>query len=240
MQMKKKLLLGLTTTSRSDWREKIEEIEKFNIKEIALFPTCLEIEDRKKMYSLLEGTGLNKIPFVHLRHDMESWELDHLKDRYGTEVFNVHSDSRGIDLINKNNKYRDIICVENHYGDLDTQRNFTVDAFEKNNIAGACLDLAHLKNEELLYPDKYLQTKKVIDTYPIMCNHISAIAKEPYSLPGEMRNDLDLHYLIDWNDLEYQKTFPNRYFSNIIALELENTFEEQLRVKSHISKWLNI
>jgi len=56
--MEKKILLGLTTTPKSDWREKVREIEKFRIKEIALFPTMLEMKGRKKLYGLLERTNL--------------------------------------------------------------------------------------------------------------------------------------------------------------------------------------
>jgi len=39
---KRNILLGLTTTPRSDWRGKVEEIKKFKIKELALFPTFLK------------------------------------------------------------------------------------------------------------------------------------------------------------------------------------------------------
>jgi len=45
--MKRKVLLGLTTTFGSDWRAKIKEIDKLKIQEIALFPTCLGEKNRK-------------------------------------------------------------------------------------------------------------------------------------------------------------------------------------------------
>lgn len=71
--MKHKILLGLTTTPKSDWREKVKEIEKFGIKELALFPTFLSPDERKELYTLLEKTKIKNIPHVHLRDDMEEW-----------------------------------------------------------------------------------------------------------------------------------------------------------------------
>ena len=54
----KKILLGLTTTPGSDWRKKVSEIDKLGLKELALFPTCLNEQERKELYGLLEKTKL--------------------------------------------------------------------------------------------------------------------------------------------------------------------------------------
>ena len=60
--MAKKILLGLTTiTPGGEWRNKIKEIDELGLKEIALFPTCLKIDERKELYQLLEKTKLKKI-----------------------------------------------------------------------------------------------------------------------------------------------------------------------------------
>mgnify|MGYP000054681782 CR=1 FL=1 len=48
MENKHEILLGLTTTPNSDWKGKVEEMKKFGIKKIALFPTFLPIEKRKE------------------------------------------------------------------------------------------------------------------------------------------------------------------------------------------------
>ncbi|MDD5464316.1 MAG: hypothetical protein PHP62_04145, partial [Candidatus Moranbacteria bacterium] len=69
--MKHEILLGLTTTPKSDWRGKVEEMKKFGIKQIALFPTFLKIDDRKELYKLLEDIDGLEIPHVHLRDDFK-------------------------------------------------------------------------------------------------------------------------------------------------------------------------
>lgn len=89
---KKEILLGLTTTPKSNWIRKIDQIDEYKIKKIALFPTFLKIEDRKELYDLLEKTCLEEIPHVHLRDDMEEWELEMYIQKYNTQVFNIHGE----------------------------------------------------------------------------------------------------------------------------------------------------
>ena len=67
----KKILVTITTTD-SSWREKIEEVKNLELKEIALFLTCLNRQEREECYRALAKTGLEKIPFVHLRSDMSA------------------------------------------------------------------------------------------------------------------------------------------------------------------------
>ena len=51
--MAKKILLGLTTIAEGgEWKNKVKEIDKLDIKEIALFPTCLNLAERKELYQL--------------------------------------------------------------------------------------------------------------------------------------------------------------------------------------------
>jgi Mg/Co/Ni transporter MgtE len=75
--IKKNVLLGLTTTSNSNWREKINEINKYNIKDIALFLTGIEHEERKELYSLLKKTDIKSIYHVHARGDMSEKEIQY-------------------------------------------------------------------------------------------------------------------------------------------------------------------
>ena len=46
------------------------------IEEIAVFPTVLDKEDRKKLYDIIRNTKIKRIPLVHLRDDMDVKELD--------------------------------------------------------------------------------------------------------------------------------------------------------------------
>ena len=42
------------------------------------------------------------------------------------------------------------------------------------------------------------------------------------------------HYLEDLSELDYLKKYPANYFSDFIAIELENSIKEQLEVKDYI------
>ncbi|MDO8261061.1 MAG: hypothetical protein Q7T50_06235, partial [Candidatus Magasanikbacteria bacterium] len=172
--MKRKILLGLTTTSQSDWRAKVKEIDEFNIREIALFPTCLKIEERKELYKLLESTKLESIPHVHLRgEDMEEWELDFLVNRYGTKFFNIHpniEDSEVLGFV----KYCEMIYVENLHdaGDVFLQ--------SLKKCAGICFDTSHYEDygaiQKIHDYDNFLE---ILKQNKVGCCHISAVVTEP-------------------------------------------------------------
>ena len=132
-----KILPGLTTITPGEWKNKVKEIDELGLKEIALFPTCLEYKQRQELYGMLEKTGLEKIPHVYLREeDMDSPELDYLVARFKTQVFNLHPRKEVIDFIKQNKKYKDRIYVENQVMDNDFVEVL-------NNCGGICLDLSH-------------------------------------------------------------------------------------------------
>ena len=227
----KKILLGLTTTRGSDWREKIKEIDKFNIKEIALFPTTLEPDERKEMYALLEKTGLEKIIHVHLREQsMPLEELDCLVERYGTKVFNIHSlDQEGLSY--DYSKYKDIIYIENNYGvpkEEDIQK-----------FAGLCIDFSHLEEHTRFKSPAYDNFQSLMDKYKIGVGHISAIRKNPE--PSHFRQGVmaySAHYLNDLSEMDYIKKYK-KYLPEFLSIELENPFEQQLKVKGYLEKIIN-
>lgn len=237
----KKILLGLTTTNNLVWRKRIKEIDKYGIKEIALFPTCLNFKQRKELYTMLERTNLERIPHVHLRHGMTGKEIDYLVKKYSVEVFNTHPTPEGFKLIKKNPKYRNRIFIENIFL-KETKVFFSEDSFEKYKIAGVCIDFAHFESERLLRPDDYKTHKEIIDKYPCGCNHVSAIKKRPSYVPLILDNErysvlsYDSHLARNLSDLDYLKRIPKRYFSNIISIELENSFKKQLEIKKYIEK----
>jgi len=219
--MKKKILLGLTTIAKGQWKEKIKEIDQLGIKEIALFPTCLDLKERKALYLLLKKTGLKSIPHVHLREqDMEKWELNWLVKKYKTKVFNVHPVKGALKLIKNNKVYRNKIFVEN--------LKLPDKMFRKvlKNCGGICLDLTHWQDYKVRQQPRVDQFKKLFDKNKIGCNHVSAFNKINRHSTHYFKNLKEFDYLR--NDLEY--------FSNIISLELENSFKEQLVVKRFLEK----
>jgi hypothetical protein len=229
----KKILLGLTTTPNSDWREKIREIDRFGIKEVALFITFLkDKKDREELYRLLEKTGLETIPHVHLRSpNMKSDEIDYLIKRYKTKFFNVHplaSYPNNPDYLN----YKNLIYVEN--------TDFVPTEKEVEKFAGICLDFSHKENYILENDSAYTGAlNNLIDKYKIGCGHASAVKKEP-------RKDLEefdsmpycAHFMKDISEFEYLKKYIN-LIPEFLSIELENSFKEQLKVKEYLGKMIN-
>ena len=230
------ILPGLTTTSKSDWREKTKEIKKFNLREIALFPTYLKIKDRKELYDLLKKTDLERIPHVHLRDDMEGWELDFFVNQYKTEVFNIHPDSAGQRFL-KNNKYASRIYIE-------TMFQIDDDFLKSVNMGtGICLDISHWEDQGTIQGHYgYDRLPSLIKKHKVGCCHISAVNDK-----GEEYQDYDTgykgiayshHTLGKLSELDYVKKYV-KYLPKYISIELENSFAEQLKVKEYLENIIN-
>lgn len=223
-----KLLPTITTTSGSDWKARIKEIKDLNLAEVALFLTCLEEDGRKELYSLILKSPIKRIPFVHLKSDMKLSELDYLIKKYDTQVFNTHS-AREFPIPEEWEKYRNIICIENAAVFLDED--------EVKKWGGLCLDFSHLENAQLLDKEKYENDIKIIDKYPIRCNHISAI-KPKFLLDEHGQMHYASHILNDRSELDYLKKYPLEYFSDFCALELENKITDQLAAIDYVNNLL--
>lgn len=233
----KKILLGLTTTPKSDWRAKIREINELGIKELALFPTCLKPEERKELYKLLETTKLESIPHVHLRgDDMEEWELDFLVSRYKTKVFNIHPNIEDSKVLGYK-KYQGKIYIEN-LREID-------DIFMKslNNSAGACLDISHYEDYGAIQGNLgYDKFSRILDQHKIGCCHISSVVLMPEEvtdyISGKKTLAYSRHFLEKMEDLDYVKKYV-QYLPEFVSIELENSLQEQIKVKEYLEKIIN-
>jgi len=243
MGSKRKILLSLTTTGEnskvSKWRERILEINRLKIEEIAFFPTCLKQKERRELYKRLENSSIRKIPHVHIRTDFEDWEMDYFLRRFRTEIFNIHPRPEALKW--RETKYWKKIFLENlyYYPKPNSRDLFTKEAFKKYSIAGICLDLTHLASEKKIFPENYSKTVRLIKKHKIGCNHISGMGSKIYK---EKRSGLmiyETHFLESLNQLEYLKRMPIEYFSNIVSIELENSFEQQLEAKKYIESIIN-
>lgn len=232
--VKPKILLGLTTTYKSDWRGKIREIDKLGLREIALFPTCLKIKERGELYKLLEKTKLKKIPFVHIRHDFEKQEFIYLEKKFGTKVFNTHFHKMSDKFITENKKYLKRIYLENG-------RPFPDDlVYLLDTFAGLCLDISHWEDYDKIQEiASYKKLPKLLKKYKAGCCHISAVRKEPFfeEDEGEKKKFYNSHWLRDLSELNYVKKYI-KYLPSICAIELENSFKEQLEAKKYLEKIL--
>ena len=229
----KKILLGLTTTLASDWREKVKEIDKFGIKEIALFATFLKTRaEREELYNLLEKTGLESIPHVHLRSpDMDSDEIDYLMKRFKTKAFNIHP--LASHAVNENYyKYKDIIFIEN------TDHVATEDEVKK--FGGICLDFSHMENYILENNENYTEPlNNSISKFKIGCSHASAVTKKRRTDLEEFDNmPYCKHWMDNVSEFEYIKKYTD-LIPEFLSIELENPFEQQLKVKGYLEKIIN-
>ncbi len=228
------ILLGLTTTPGSDWREKIKEIDRFGTKEIALFPTYLQHKDRQELYDRLEKTGLETIVFTHLREeDMKPEEINYLIERYHCKLFNIHPYRFGTLPPECLDQFRDKIYIENA-GPIDKLEEIA----EK--YAGLCVDFAHFEAGNIMGENDYKNFEKMIEKFKVGFAHISAVREEPVfvSWDKEHKPHYDLHTLDDLNQLDYLKKYKE-YLPEILGIELENSFDEQIKIKAYLEKMIN-
>lgn len=223
----REILLTITTIIPSAWHQRVEEAEKLGLKEVALFLTCLKLAERKELYRLLERTHIEKIPFVHLRADMEFWELDYLIEHYQAKAFNLHT-QREYPFLYDYQKYKNFIYIENTYEPFDEK--------EINEFAGVCIDFSHLENSRRFYPDIYRHNIGVIEKYPCGCNHIGPAQNFPFldKDVGGSEYQHPSHLLENLSEFDYLKRYPQKYFSPYIAIELEENLETQLKVRDYI------
>lgn len=231
MSSDKQILLGLTTTKHSDWRDKVEEIKQFNLTEVALLPTGLMPAQRQVLYKLLEETSLQSIPYVHLRDDFTATEVEYLVERFKVKAFSCHADPLGYALLDRLPKYNSLIYVEN-FADEKTNKLFTPQKFKEHQVSGICLDLAHLEESRRSSKNHYKRLVAMAEANKIGVTHISGVKSSViYKFFNKTYGD---HSLDSLNDLNYLKALPDRYFAPIVVIELENSFMEQLEIKKFL------
>ena len=215
------ILLGLTTTPKSNWREKVEEIKRFNIEKVALFLTGIGKEERKELYDLLTETNLKSVPHIHLRNDMNEEEINYLISKYNTSLFNIHPQgSKHSFKCNFTNKFDDRIYVENL--DIIPTQN------ELDEYAGLCIDFSHW--EHFGRGSGYAKIDEILKNNKIGCCHVSAVRNFMWGF-----FPVSFHYAKGNKDFNYLKKYA-RYLPEFISLELENSFEEQLKFKKYIEE----
>lgn len=230
--MKPKILLGLTTTKKSDWRGKVKEVDELGLTEIALFLTCLEVGKRKELYKLLEKTNLKEIPVVHLRDDFEEWEFAYLIKRFKTKFFNTHFDRVDEKFFAESKGYLKKIYLENHI-DFSDDTFYLLDIF-----AGLCLDVSHWHDyNQIQKLGNYKKFLEILKKYKIGFCHISAMREKPFSKIKNKRKVkyYHSHWLRDLSELNYVKKYV-KYLPRFCAIELENPLKRQLEAKKYLEK----
>ncbi|MFH1255086.1 MAG: hypothetical protein V1667_01280 [bacterium] len=230
----KKILASLTTITPGLWRKKAEEINELGLEEIALFLTGLNVGARKELYGILEKTKLKNIPHVHLRDDMDVWELEYLESRFNAAVFNIHgkNSAHPFDLL-KLKKYLPKIYIEN--------QDYVPDREELKKTAGFCVDFSHWQDGIMLKRKNYdANMRQAIKNFSVGCSHISAVGKKVIENRDVVFNeivyrDYSKHIFDNLEEFDYIANFLD-FLPDLISLELENSLAEQLKAKKYLEK----
>ena len=220
-----KILPSITTIF--DWRGKIKEVKELGLKEVALFLTCVNFKERQELFSLLKDTKIISIPFVHIRSNNTSDELDYLIKNYHTEAFNIHTKNE-YSYPPDYKKYKNMIYIENTYESLDEG--------ELKEFAGICLDFGHMENSKLFTPDIYKHNAALIEKYGCGCNHLGPSKDFSFFSKREVRYSRNghPHTLKNLSELDYLSNYSDKYFGKFVALEMENIIKEQLEAKDYL------
>ena len=206
----------------------------FISKRVCLFLTCLDRKKRKDLYWILETSEIKKIPLVHLRHDMELWELDYLWEKFHVQAFNTHPKNE-YSLIHDLSKYQKHIFVEIAFARLE---NFHSIIDLEKDFAGICIDFTHLEDMRLRKPEKFAEFASEFNQTHCGCAHLGPIEKMAVSHPITGIMNYQTHYFNNLTQFDYLKNYPKKYFPEIIALEVENSLEEQLTAIKYINQLL--
>lgn len=227
--MGKKKIFPTIVTTDGKHLEKLEEVNKLGLVEVCVFLTGLGSQKRKDFYKELKKSSIRKIPLVHLRTDVELEELDYFVNNFQTEAFNSHS-FHHYPLIYDWSKYKEKIFLEN--------RLFCFYKEEVEKFGGICIDFTHIEDDRLTRPDFYQKEIEFIEKYYCGCAHISEIKKEAIWEEEKNKVTYHNHMFKELSEFDYLKKYPKKYFSQIMALELENSIKEQLKAKVYIEKIL--
>lgn len=158
-------------------------------------------------------------------------ELDCFVEKYNTRVFNIHS-PREYPLNYDYSKYKDLIYLEN--------TRYLANEEELSQFSGICFDTSHLEEHSIAGDSNYGKNfENLAKKYPVGCCHVSAIKDSPRKDIEEFDDmEYSAHYLGKLSELDYVKKYLD-YLPDIISIELENSFEEQLKVKEYLEKIIN-
>ncbi len=228
-----KILPSITTYLTPDWPARIRQLDDLGIKEIALFLTAISGQDRERLYKLLIQTKLQKITHVHLRDDMQPWELDWLVDNYKTGLFNIHAKPEFLKLLAENKKHAGKIYVENG-GRIDQEFiEFLPQCF------GLCIDFSHWAVGKLFNRPGYDKFEEIVNKNKIGCSHVSAFSPQGILVqaPDETYTSHAPHDFRTLDELGYLVQFK-KYLPEYVSLELFNPLKEQLKAKEYLEKLL--
>ncbi|MFH1970756.1 MAG: hypothetical protein ABIJ05_00005 [Patescibacteria group bacterium] len=222
---KREIYVSITTIT-DGWKKKISDINKLGIEKVALFLTGIDYNKIPKDYffNLIEKSCIKEIPFAHIYSKTSPKDIKYLKTRFKTTVFNIHSELEYPQKYNLS-KYKKEIYLE-------TLFKYPLTEEELNKYAGICIDISHMEISKNDYPEVYKKNSDVIKKYKCGCNHISAYKLDAIEEADRIKDSS--HFFTNLSQFDYLLDYPSNYFSNVLALELENDIEDQIKAKEYI------
>ena len=214
------LLVGLTGRRTRDWKSKLAEIQKRKIDRIGLFLEMFLMEDRKAIYDALLDSCVKTTPLVHIRDDMEKWELDLLVKKFNAKYLTIHEHSFDV-IKNWRGHYKNL------YLEMNTD-DYVAKNVKVNKIGGFCIDLSHYKVEEVKNSAEYKYVNKWKNGN-FGCNHLNGYA---------VRRNKDVHTVQRLTQFNYLKTLPDFVFGKVAAIETFNPIKQQLKFQKYLKKFL--
>lgn len=210
----------LTTLTKDHWQKQLRGINKYQLKEVAVFLTGADYNLRQRIYQQLKKSSVKQIPHLHIRDDMTDEEIKFFHLFYKTKQFNLHS---------KYTHYFRHNPLLKRYFLMETSSSFDIKKLKF--FSGYCLDIAHVfsKERKLTRLNLQQQVNQLIKNkhFP-QGSHISGLADNHFST----------HYIKMLKNFDYLKNAPKEYFSKVVCLEVENSITEQLRFIKYLEKIL--
>ncbi len=223
------ILPGLTSTKKERIPDFIRDLRKSETRHIALFPTCLNADERWSLYRELEEIPGLGIPHVHLRADCGLDEFDYLAGRFGTMAFNIHPRASSHPFGPLPAEYASRIFIENVEQPPEDEE---LAAGNGQAPGGLCPDFSHFENARLHGLTAYVETfERQLDRFAVGCCHMSAIR---VGVPNHWAGMWDHHEYAVLDDLSYLAGYRDRLPREWASLELENSFGEQLAAKEYL------
>ncbi len=222
------ILYGLTANPLTDWHGEIIKMAGLKIDTLALFLRDLPLESRRALYRDLEAAPPRSIPFVQLAADVEEWELRYLVAKYQTESFSLPASDTAFAFAGALAEPLPRMYIENPTRIKDTPL-FNESSCGRIHLSGVCLDTAALERNRVSDPKGYETVIRVLDHCSIGAAIISPVSESLLARFAKPSKRLD-----SLKQLRYLSHLPPSYFGEMIALNIENTFEEQVEIRAYL------
>lgn len=228
------ILPGLIASEKNDWRSFVGQLDEFKVTSLALILDNLPADERRALYRQLEGTKLQRIPYVEIDKGTEEWELDYLSTRFKAESFSCPSFANLSGFLSTMPHYVHLISVK---GPMIKSQD---SGFVENNlrslgVPGVALDAAAFEKERIRRHANHEKTIAVLDHFDVLATHISVLPSVWSDLMSSQANYRNLSSL---KQLRYLMHLPPVAFGKYLVIELANHLDEILEVRTYLESLL--